>query len=132
MCSSARRETLKRNKMACSFHNHAVEFQTKDGLRPIDILAQSKDLVFHVDVEVCRRRHRSGGLHERRPGKTNACCSRKVLSIPTPRSGPRQRRHTLEGFFAAAETVAAQVLFVNARRDRNNASGNGQERSGTI
>ena len=48
-------ETLKRNKMACSFHNHAVEFQTKDGVRPIDILAQSKDLVFHVDVAVCRR-----------------------------------------------------------------------------
>ena len=48
-------ETLKRSKMACSFHNHAVEFQTKDGVRPIDILAQSKDLVFHIDVEVCRR-----------------------------------------------------------------------------
>jgi sugar phosphate isomerase/epimerase len=48
-------ETLKRNKMACSFHNHAVEFQTKDGVRPIDILAQSKDLLFHIDVEVCRR-----------------------------------------------------------------------------
>jgi sugar phosphate isomerase/epimerase len=48
-------EILKRNKMACSFHNHAVEFQTKDGVRPIDILAQSKDLVFHIDVEVCRR-----------------------------------------------------------------------------
>src|SRR5437588_47812 len=41
--------------MACSFHNHAVEFQTKDGVRPIDILAKSKDLVFHIDVEVCRR-----------------------------------------------------------------------------
>ena len=48
-------ETLKRNKMSCSFHNHAVEFQTKDGLRPIDTLAQSKDLLFHVDVNVCRR-----------------------------------------------------------------------------
>lgn len=48
-------EMLKKTKMACSFHNHAVEFQTKDGLRPIDILAKSKDLVFHVDVEVCRR-----------------------------------------------------------------------------
>jgi sugar phosphate isomerase/epimerase len=48
-------EILKRNKMACSFHNHAVEFQTKDGLRPIDVLAKSKDLVFHVDVNVCRR-----------------------------------------------------------------------------
>jgi len=48
-------ETLKRNKMACSFHNHAVEFQTKDGLRPIDIVCQAKDVVHHVDVSVCRR-----------------------------------------------------------------------------
>jgi sugar phosphate isomerase/epimerase len=48
-------ETLKRNKMACSFHNHAVEFQTRDGVRPIDILAQSKDLLFHIDVNVCRQ-----------------------------------------------------------------------------
>ena len=48
-------EILKRDRMACSFHNHAVEFQTKDGIRPIDILAKSKDLVFHIDVNVCRR-----------------------------------------------------------------------------
>src|SRR6266571_6815054 len=48
-------ETLKRNKMACSFHNHAVEFQVKDGVKPIDILAKSKDLLFHLDVNVCRR-----------------------------------------------------------------------------
>jgi sugar phosphate isomerase/epimerase len=46
---------LKKHKMACSFHNHAVEFQTKDGIRPIDILAKSKDLKFHIDVNVCRR-----------------------------------------------------------------------------
>jgi len=48
-------ETLKRNKMACSFHNHAVEFQAVDGIKPIDILAKSKDLLFHLDVNVCRR-----------------------------------------------------------------------------
>jgi sugar phosphate isomerase/epimerase len=41
--------------MACSFHNHAVEFQTKDRMRPIDILAKSKDLLFHIDVNVCRQ-----------------------------------------------------------------------------
>src|SRR3954447_15847782 len=48
-------ETLKRHKMACSFHNHAVEFQPKDGVKPIDILTKSKDLVFHIDVNVARR-----------------------------------------------------------------------------
>jgi sugar phosphate isomerase/epimerase len=48
-------ETLKRHRMACSFHNHAVEFQTKDGVKPIDILAKSNGLLFHIDVNVCRR-----------------------------------------------------------------------------
>ncbi len=48
-------ETLKKSKMGCSFHNHAVEFQPKDGVKPIDILAKSEDLTFHIDVNVCRR-----------------------------------------------------------------------------
>ena len=48
-------ETLKRNRMACSFHNHAVEFQPVDGVKPIDLLAKAKDLLFHIDVNVCRR-----------------------------------------------------------------------------
>jgi len=48
-------ETLKKNKMSCSFHNHAVEFQPKDGVKPIDILAKSKDLLFHIDVNVTKR-----------------------------------------------------------------------------
>ena len=48
-------ETLHKENMACSFHNHAVEFETKDGIRPIDILAEAKGLVFHIDVNVCRR-----------------------------------------------------------------------------
>jgi len=47
--------TLKKHKLACSFHNHAVEFETKDGFRPIDILAKARDVTFHIDVNVCRR-----------------------------------------------------------------------------
>ena len=48
-------EILRKEHMTCSFHNHAVEFQKKDGVLPIDILAESKGLVFHIDVNVCRR-----------------------------------------------------------------------------
>jgi len=48
-------ETLRQHKMTCSFHNHAAEFQPKDGIKPIDILAKSKNLLFHIDVNVCRR-----------------------------------------------------------------------------
>ena len=48
-------DTLRQHKMGCSFHNHAVEFQAKDGVKPIDILAKSKGVLFHIDVNVCRR-----------------------------------------------------------------------------
>jgi sugar phosphate isomerase/epimerase len=47
--------TLMQHKMTCSFHNHAVEFQAKDGVKPIDTLAKSRNLLFHIDVNVCRR-----------------------------------------------------------------------------
>ncbi len=50
-------ETIKRDRMVTSFHNHAVEFQTRGGGvgRPIDILAGAKDLTFHTDVNVATR-----------------------------------------------------------------------------
>src|SRR3954467_2782735 len=48
-------ETLKRDRMGCSFHNHAVEFEPVDGVKPIDLLAKAKDLLFHIDVNVARR-----------------------------------------------------------------------------
>jgi sugar phosphate isomerase/epimerase len=49
--------TIKRDRMAVSFHNHAVEFQTRgNGVgRPIDILAKAKGLTFHTDVNVAIR-----------------------------------------------------------------------------
>ena len=64
-------ETLKRNRMGCSFHNHAVEFQPAGGVQPIDILAKAKNLLFHIDVNVCRR---AGGdpvaFMKQYPGRT--------------------------------------------------------------
>ncbi len=50
-------QTIKRDHMVVSFHNHAVEFQTRgNGVgRPIDILAKAKDLKFHTDVNVAAR-----------------------------------------------------------------------------
>jgi sugar phosphate isomerase/epimerase len=48
---------LKKEGFALSFHNHAVEFQTrKNGVgRPIDILAKAPDLVFTTDTNVAVR-----------------------------------------------------------------------------
>lgn len=50
-------QTIKRDRMVVSFHNHAVEFQTRGNgvARPIDILAKAKDLKFHTDVNVATR-----------------------------------------------------------------------------
>ena len=79
---------LKQNKMACSFHNHAVEFQAQDGVKPIDILAQSKDLLFHIDVNVG---HRAGGdpvaFIKQYSHRTNACCS---PTAPPTQTGTRR------------------------------------------
>jgi sugar phosphate isomerase/epimerase len=66
-------ESLKREKMLCSFHNHAVEFQPKDGVSPIDTLAKAKDLLFHLDVNVCRRAGADPvAFMKRYPGKTES------------------------------------------------------------
>ena len=63
-------ETLKRNKMACSFHNHAVEFQTKDGVRPIDILARIEGpALSHRRERLPADGHRPGGIYQAIPGK---------------------------------------------------------------
>src|SRR5882724_5275922 len=47
-------EHLRPLDMVCSFHNHAVEFVPVNGVKPIDILGQAKDVAFHIDVNVCR------------------------------------------------------------------------------
>jgi hypothetical protein len=60
--------------MACSFHNHAVEFQTRDGVRLIDILGASKDLLFHIDVNVCRQTGTTWWNLSSNSGKPSACC----------------------------------------------------------
>jgi len=47
-------EHLRPLDMVCTFHNHGVEFIPVKGVKPIDILAQAKDVAFHIDVNVCR------------------------------------------------------------------------------
>jgi sugar phosphate isomerase/epimerase len=106
--------TLKKNKMACSFHNHAVEFQTKDGIRPIDILAGSKDLVFHIDVNVCRRAGADPvAFMKQYPGKTEC-----LLLTDGP---PDANRHAplfgkgdtpWKDVFAAAESVGRVKYYL--------------------
>jgi sugar phosphate isomerase/epimerase len=107
-------ETLKRNKMACSFHNHAVEFQAVDGIKPIDILAQSKDLLFHLDVNVCRRAGAElVAFMKQYPGKTEC-----LLLTDGPADANRHAPALGKGdtpwkdVFAAAESVGGVKYYL--------------------
>jgi len=107
-------ETLKRYNMACSFHNHAVEFQVKDGIKPIDILAKSKNLVFHIDVNVCRRAGADPvAFMKQYPGKTEC-----LLLTDGP---PDENRHApifgkgdtpWKDVFATAESVGGVKYYL--------------------
>jgi len=107
-------EILKRNRMACSFHNHAVEFQWKDGIRPIDILAKSKDLVFHIDVNVCRRAGADPvAFMKQYPGKTEC-----LLLTDGPADANRHAPALGKGdtpwkeVFAAAESIVGVKYYL--------------------
>jgi sugar phosphate isomerase/epimerase len=107
-------ETLKRSKMACSFHNHAVEFQIKDGIRPIDILAQSKDLLFHVDVEVCRRAGTDPiAFMKQYPGKTE-CLLLTEGPLDANRHAPALGKGDTpwKDIFTTAETVGGVKYYL--------------------
>jgi sugar phosphate isomerase/epimerase len=107
-------ESLKRSKMACSFHNHAVEFQTKDGIRPIDILARAKDLYFHIDVNVCRQTGTDPvEFIKQYPGKTEC-----LLLTDGPADANRHAPPLGKGqvpwkdVFAAAESVGGVKYYL--------------------
>lgn len=107
-------ETLKRHKMSCSFHNHAVECQTKDGIRPLDILAKSKGLLFHLDVNVCRRAGTDpAAFMKQYPGKTES-----LLLTEGPPDAERHAPALGKGdtpwkeVFAAAESVGGVKYYL--------------------
>jgi len=76
-------EHLRPLDMVCTFHNHGVEFIPVKGVKPIDILAQAKDVAFHIDVNVCR----SAGADpvafiKQYPGGSIRCCSQTDRATP--------------------------------------------------
>ena len=107
-------ETLKRNKMGCSFHNHAVEFQPVDGVKPIDILAKAKGLLFHIDVNVCRRAGADPvAFMKQYPGKTES-----LLLTDGPADGGRHAPIFGKGdtpwkdVFSTAESVGGVKYYL--------------------
>ena len=108
--------TLKEQGFALSFHNHAVEFQTrKNGVkRPIDILAQAPDLTFTTDVNVATRAGSDVVEFIRRyPGKTNSLL---LTDGPTDENGhmPAFGKGTIPwpAVFNAAESVGGLKFYL--------------------
>jgi sugar phosphate isomerase/epimerase len=108
--------TMKRDRMAVSFHNHAVEFQTRgNGVgRPIDILAKAKDLTFHTDVNVATRAGSDVVAFIRRyPGKSDC-----LLLTDGPSDANRHAPALGKGdtpwknIFAAAESVGGVKYYL--------------------
>jgi sugar phosphate isomerase/epimerase len=107
---------LKKEKFVLSFHNHAVEFQTRrNGVgRPIDILAQAPDLTFTTDVNVATR---AGSdvveFIKQYPGKTNSLL---LTDGPTDENGkmPAFGKGTIrwKEVFAAAEGVGGIKFYL--------------------
>jgi sugar phosphate isomerase/epimerase len=109
-------ETIKRERIVVSFHNHAVEFQTRgNGVgRPIDILAGAKDLTFHTDVNVAIRAGSDVvAFIKRYPGKSDC-----LLLTDGPIDANRHAPALGEGdtpwkaVFAAAESVGGVKYYL--------------------
>jgi sugar phosphate isomerase/epimerase len=109
-------ETIKRDRMVVSFHNHAVEFQTRgNGVgRPIDILAKAKGLTFHTDVNVATRAGSDVvAFIKRYPGKTDS-----LLLTDGPADANRHAPVLGKGdtpwkeIFAAAESVGGVKYYL--------------------
>jgi sugar phosphate isomerase/epimerase len=108
--------TLKKEGFVLSFHNHAVEFQTrKNGVgRPIDILTQAPDLTFTTDVNVATR---AGSdvveFIKRYPGRTNSLL---LTDGPTDDNGhmPALGKGDIpwKAFFDAAEGVGGLKFYL--------------------
>jgi sugar phosphate isomerase/epimerase len=108
--------TIKRDRMAVSFHNHAVEFQTRgNGVgRPIDILAKAKGLTFHTDVNVAIRAGSDVvAFIKRYPGKSDC-----LLLTDGPADANRHAPAFGKGdtpwkdVFAAAESVGGVKYYL--------------------
>jgi sugar phosphate isomerase/epimerase len=98
-------EHLRPLGMVCTFHNHAVEFVPLNGVKPIDILAQAKDVAFHIDVNVCRGTGTDlVAFIKQHPGRINS-----LLLTDGPRDASRRTPLLGQGatpwkeIFAAAE-----------------------------
>jgi sugar phosphate isomerase/epimerase len=109
-------QTIKRDRMVVSFHNHAVEFQTRgNGVgRPIDILAKAKDLTFHTDVNVAIRTGADVvAFIKRYPGKHDCLLLTDGPADANRHAPPLGKGDTpWKDVFAAAESVGGVKYYL--------------------
>ena len=130
-------ETLKKNKMACSFHNHAVEFQTKDGVQARSTSwRKSKDLVFHIDVNVCRRAGTDPvAFMKQYPGQNRMPAAHRRPRGRQPARAAASARATRpwKDVFATAESVGGVKYYLLTHgATEYDAAGNGEAGPGAV
>lgn len=105
-------DQLRPEKLTCAFHNHAVEFETVEGQRPIDILAQAKDVVFHIDIRAASQHADPVAFLKQYPGRTHC-----ILTT----DGPAENGHApllgkgkmpWKQIFAAAENTGGIRFYL--------------------
>jgi sugar phosphate isomerase/epimerase len=103
-------ERLKRERQRCAFHNHAVEFETVDGQRAIDILATAPDLYFQTDIRACSQHADPVAFIEKYPGRHD--CILTTDGPPVNGKAPLlgQGEMPWKRIFAAAEN-AGHIRF---------------------
>lgn len=107
-------ERLRPLGIKCGFHNHAVEYVPLQGTRPIDLLAGVKDLIFHLDVAICRDGKADPvAFLEKYPGRTQS-----ILLSDWPRD-PKgiqpllgKGKEDWKRLFAAAERLGGVEFYL--------------------
>ena len=108
-------ERLKPGRLRCAFHNHAVEFETVDGQRPIDILATAPDLVFQTDIWACSRHADPAAFLEKYPQRCDCILVRDGSTVSGKASLLGEGNMPWPQIFAAAENNGGIRFYLIAQ-----------------
>jgi sugar phosphate isomerase/epimerase len=101
-------ERIHAAKMTLGFHNHDIEFKLVEGTRPIDLLAQNKDITsFHVNLGLCLR---GGGD----PIAFIRQCPGRIQSVLCQ---DYEGKAVWKELFAAAESLGGLQFYLIQRTD---------------
>lgn len=108
-------ERLKSERQRCAFHNHAAEFETVDGERPIDILATAPDLVFQTDIWACSRHADPVAFLEKYPDRCDCILATDGSTVTGKPTLLGQGNMPWPRIFAAAERQGGIRFYLIAQ-----------------